>query len=162
FGEVVLDPAGDLAHYLHPASRASMQQFLELSLTGWTEEDSVRAVASMDIVFELVRRMDAAGIRLGIGTDGNGGGPHYERELQLHLEAGLTPWRVLQLATQGGAELIGIDDETGRLAAGYEADIVFLGGNPLENMRHARDVAWVVTDGAAHRFSDLTADVHDQ
>jgi imidazolonepropionase-like amidohydrolase len=121
----------------------------------------VRAEASMDKVFELVRRMDVAGIRLGIGTDGNGGGPYYERELQLHLQAGLSPWRVLQLATQGGAELIGIEDETGRLAAGYEADIVFLaGGDPLQDMAHTRDVAWVVTDGNAHRFSDLTADVN--
>ncbi len=152
--------AEENARYLHPATRASMEQFLQLSLTGWTEEDTVRAEASMDKVFELVRRMDAAGIRLGIGTDGNGGGPYYERELQLHLQAGLSPWRVLQLATQGGAELIGIEDATGRLAAGYEADIVFLAGDPLQDMAHTRDVAWVVTDGNAHRFSDLTADAN--
>lgn len=145
--------------YMHPRTAAGLVQFLQLSLHGWTEEDSRRASAAMDQVFEFARRIDQAGIPLGIGTDGPGGGPSYSVELGLMIQAGFEPWRVLELATAGGARVMGIDDQTGRWAEGLEADLVFLRADPLVEIRNARQVEFVVTDGALHSFEDLTFDV---
>jgi hypothetical protein len=50
--------------------------------------------------------LDAAGEPIGIGTDGPGGGPFFATELELMIEAGFEPWRVLELATAGGARVM--------------------------------------------------------
>lgn len=147
--------AGD-ERYFHPDALESSEQFAELARTGWTGEDYARANAAMDTVHAFVRRLHAAGVPLLIGTDGPGGGPAYAMELQLHHAAGLDRWDVLRLATTASAEGIGFDN-TGRLAEGREADIVFLDANPVEDLAHAREVHMVVTNGRAFTFEQLTA-----
>jgi len=144
--------------YYHPETLAALLRFLQLSATGWTDEDFARADIAMSAVFEFVRRLHEAGVPLMIGTDGNGGGPLYAQELQLHHQAGLSPWDVLYLATAGSAEGMGLGDRIGRLETGYEADLVFLNANPLEDLANARDVDLVVTNGHAYSFERLTED----
>lgn len=143
--------------YFHPASLAAAEQFAALARTGWTPEDYDRANAAMANVHEFVRRLHDAGVPLLIGTDSAGGGPGYAMELVLHEEAGLDRWDVLRLATSASADGIGLP-ETGRLAPGYEADIVFLNANPLDDLNHARAVNMVVTNGRAFTFEELTAE----
>ena len=59
------------------------------------------------------------------------------------------------MATSRAAEHLGISNRTGKIAVGLEADIVFLRGNPVEDMANMRDVALVIADGDAHRPEDL-------
>lgn len=148
--------------YFHPRTLAGLQQMLAMNNGDWTDEDTLRAQAALLRSFEFAQRLDAAGIPLGIGTDGPGGGPAYATELELMADAGFAPWRILELATVGGATVMGLDDETGRWAEGLDADLVFLRANPLEDIVHARNVAWVMTDGTLHSFEDLTWDVQAQ
>lgn len=150
-------PQADRRYY-HPETLAALLRFMQLSATGWTEEDFVRADIAMSAVFEFVRRLHAAGVPLMIGTDGNGGGPLYAQELQLHHQAGLSAWDVLYLATAGSAKGMGLGDHTGQIKTGYEADLVFLNANPLEDLANARNVELVVTNGQAFSFDELAED----
>ena len=72
-------------------------------------------------------------------------------------QAGFSRWQVLELATAGGARVMRLEDQTGRLAPSYEADIVFLSGNPLADMAEARNVALVMSDGVLHDAAAMRA-----
>lgn len=79
------------------------------------------------------------GVTLALGTDGNGpfhpvGGVGIHDEMTLLREAGLTSYQILRAATVNGAKLLGRDDRTGQLREGFDADLLLLGGNPLENL----------------------------
>jgi imidazolonepropionase-like amidohydrolase len=67
---------------------------------------------------------------------------------------GMTPFQAIQSATIVSAALLEMDDQTGRLAAGYQADIIVLTGNPLDNIRYLQDVVMVMSNGqvAMKRF----------
>ncbi|MDX1604620.1 MAG: guanine deaminase, partial [Candidatus Competibacterales bacterium] len=76
---------------------------------------------------------DAAGVRVGLGTD-VGGGTTFSL-LQVLNEAytvarlqgqGLTPWRALYLATLGGARALYLDERIGSFTPGREADFLVL------------------------------------
>ena len=73
-----------------------------------------------------------AGVRVGMGTDCPVA-PHGTnlRELQLMAENGMTPQQALVAATSGAAELMGLQDELGTLAAGKRGDVVVVGGDPF-------------------------------
>ena len=67
--------------------------------------------------------------------------------MTLHREAGIPAWAVLRMATIEGARLLKIDSRTGRLAAGYEADIVFVAANPMHDFANLTRVHAVLSDG---------------
>jgi imidazolonepropionase-like amidohydrolase len=143
--------------YLHPESFASALANFDALATIWAPEDFARAREAFPKVLEFVRRLHDAGVPLMIGTDGTGGGPIYARELHNHVRAGIPVWDVLRMATFGNAEKMGLGEETGRIAPGMEADLVFLRADPVEDVRNVREVELVVTNGEAHRFEDLVA-----
>ncbi|MCU0989121.1 MAG: amidohydrolase family protein, partial [Xanthomonadales bacterium] len=63
------------------------------------------------------------------------------------VRLGLSPFEALQAATVSSAELLGLGDRTGRIAPGYEADLILLPGNPLEDVLALQDVLLVVSNG---------------
>ncbi|MET0289288.1 MAG: amidohydrolase family protein [Pseudoxanthomonas sp.] len=141
--------------YFHPDNLEALLSFLPRM----GEEDHRRARDVMPKVLELARRLHVAGVPLLIGTDGNGGGPAYSHELQLHIQAGLSPWDVLRLATSGAADALGMGDRTGRIAEGMEADMVFFGSNPLGDPGSLRAPKLVLTDGKAGTPEDILGTV---
>ena len=68
-------------------------------------------------------------------------------ELQEFVSIGMTPLEALQSATTRAAELFGVDDHTGRLAAGLDADLIVTERNPLEDIATFDDVLLVVNNG---------------
>jgi len=122
----------------------------------WTTQDYQAARATWPKVLEFVRRLHAAGVQMMIGTDGAGGGPVYARELRDMVLAGIPAWEVLRMATSGNADLMGLAD-TGRIAAGKEADLVFLRADPVTDVGNVRQVETVVSDGKAYKFDELVA-----
>ena len=139
--------------YIHPDSLSAMLSFLPTM----SKEDHRRARAVMPKVLELVRRLHRAGVPILVGTDGNGGGPAFSTELELHAKAGLSAWEVLRLATSDAASALGIEKQTGRLSEGMQADIVFLRGNPLQHIRAVRNVGLVLSNGRAYDPAMLVA-----
>ena len=74
----------------------------------------------------------------------------YHRELLAMTYAGLPPAAVLKAATINGAHALGIDARLGSIEAGKLADLVVVSGNPLEDIKAARNVRYVIKDGVVH------------
>jgi len=79
----------------------------------------------------------------------------YHRELLAMNYAGLPPHVVLKAATLNGARALGVADSLGSVEAGKLADLVVVKGNPLEDIKAARNVRLVVKGGAVHDAATL-------
>ena len=92
-------------------------------------------------------KMNAAGVRIVMGTDGNRPwGPHEEMEDM--VLAGMTPMQVIVASTRNGAEFLRLTD-AGTLEAGKSADFIVLDANPLDDITNTRRISAVVLRGAA-------------
>jgi imidazolonepropionase-like amidohydrolase len=101
-----------------------------------------------------VKRLSAAGVRLGFGTD-SGGEPNRffiqgffeHRQMELLRDAGLTPMQVIQTFSKNNSEMLGIDKEFGTLAQGKAADLLVLTKDPLEDITNMRTIEAVYLGG---------------
>jgi imidazolonepropionase-like amidohydrolase len=102
------------------------------------------AAAHVGAMREAVR----LGVPIAFGTDATVY-PHglNAREFGDYVDLGLSPAQALLTSSQGAARLLGIDGETGTLAAGKSADIVAVPGNVLENIRATENPVLVVARG---------------
>lgn len=97
-----------------------------------------------------IRTAHALGVPIVASTDSGYGPESLARvgtEIVHFAELGLSPAEALRTATTVAADLLGIADRTGRLAEGYEADLVVVAGNPLEQIDVVQDVVLVLSDG---------------
>jgi imidazolonepropionase-like amidohydrolase len=109
--------------------------------------DRPAAQASYGIQARNLAKLNAAGVRITLGTDGNRPwGPH-EEMLDMVL-AGMTPMQVIVAATRNSAEFLRIAD-TGTLQAGNSADFIVLDANPLDDITNTRRISAVILRGAA-------------
>jgi len=92
-------------------------------------------------------RLNAAGVRITMGTDGNRPwGPH--EELEDMVVAGMTPMQVIVAATRNSAEFLRLAD-AGTLEGGKSADFIVLDANPLDDITNTRRISAVYLRGAA-------------
>lgn len=105
--------------------------------------------------FEAVGRAIAAGVRVAVGGDTRHAESNLVFELQCMARCGMSPAKALLSATSIGAEVCGIEDETGTLAVGKRADLLIVQGNPLENLDDLRNVRHVFKEGVS--FHSVTA-----
>jgi imidazolonepropionase-like amidohydrolase len=107
-------------------------------------------------------KMRSAGVKLAVGTDAGGPvgynfqGYNTPREVELLVEAGLSPMEALVAATRTGAEVIGVANEVGTIEPGKRADLLLLAANPLDDIRNLRRIETVVQAGqvyARERFA---------
>jgi hypothetical protein len=74
----------------------------------------------------------------------------YHRELLAMTYAGLPQVAVLKAATINGAAALGVADKLGSIETGKLADLVVVRGNPLDDIKAARNVRLVVKEGVVH------------
>jgi imidazolonepropionase-like amidohydrolase len=108
--------------------------------------DRPKAQAFHGIQARNLAKMNAAGVRITMGTDGNRPwDPHQEMEDM--VLAGMTPTQVIVASTRNGAEFLRIAD-AGTLEAGKSADFIVLDANPLDDITNTRRISAVILRGA--------------
>jgi enamidase len=112
----------------------------------------------------LERAFARAGGMLLAGTDPTGGGgviPGFsnQRQLELLVEAGFTPVQAIQIGTLNGATYLGRDARVGSIAAGKQADLVVIDGDPSKTIADVRKVETVFKQGIGFDPAKLIASV---
>lgn len=82
-------------------------------------------------------------------------GPAIHRELQLWVQAGVPAKAALQAATGNGAKTLKIDNRTGLIRKGYDATVLVLDGNPLEDIASTERISNLIFKGERIRRPDL-------
>jgi hypothetical protein len=158
--------------YLHPA----LAEFFKPNLANhgsffveWTTADEVYWKENFRIWMKALKEFGEKGGLIGTGEDAGfiyriyGFG--YTRELELQQEAGFPPLKVLQHATHNGARILGMENEIGRVRAGWLADLLVLNVNPLENFRplyaHRGGIEWTIKDGIPYHAPALAREVRE-
>ena len=110
-------------------------------------KDDPKAQAYHAIQARNLAKLNAAGVRITLGTDGNRPwGPHEEMEDM--VLAGMTPMQVIVAATRNSAGFVRMTD-AGTLEAGMSADFIVLDANPLDDITNTRRISSVILRGAA-------------
>ncbi len=134
------------------------ERYKRLGATAQTIDEK-RLLASLEDSLkprrEALKAIVAAGGRVVAGTNAPGpdtaGSLLYGLSLHAEMEqlvlAGMTPFRALQAATMTAADALGAGDAIGTIEVGKLADLVFLGGDPLQDIRRTRDVRRVMRGG---------------
>ena len=170
--------------YLHP----TLEDFFRPSLAnhgsffiGWTNTQEVRWKRNYQVWMDALREFGSKG---GLITTGDDAGFIYSvygfglvHELELHEEAGFHPLEVIQHATVNGARLLGLGDRTGRIREGFDADLIVVNGNPLENLHvlnpygtdinvnnrnaHGGGIEWTIKQGMPYHVPTLLKEVRE-
>jgi imidazolonepropionase-like amidohydrolase len=127
-----------LAPYLSPEDAHQLQVSLQ--------SGGPHAAADYAVAEAALRQLRAAGVPILAGTDafmpGTAHGASLHRELELLVQAGLTPLEALAAATSAPARAFGLDDR-GRIASGLRADLLLVQGDPTQNILATRDIRGV-------------------
>ena len=112
----------------------------------------------------LERQFVASGGLLMAGPDptGNGGvipGFGDQREIELLVEAGFSPVEAIKIATLNGATYLGLADRIGSIAAGKDADLFIVKGNPAAKINDVENVIVVFKDGVGYDSAKLLRSV---
>ena len=105
-------------------------------------------------IAQQAKKIVDAGGQVGIGAHGQLQGLGYHWELW-SVASGSTNMDALRSATLMGAEMIGLHQDVGSLAAGKFADLVVLNSNPLDNIRNSADIQFVMKAGALYEGDTL-------
>lgn len=103
-----------------------------------------------DLIDERDRRIGAAfaaGVPVAFGSDTIFPHEQAAREFAVMTGLGLSPEAALRAATTVPARTLGLEDEIGRIAPGYAADVIAVEGDPVEDIRTMEDVRFVLRDG---------------
>ena len=101
-------------------------------------------------VQEFLGRFVKAGGKIYSGTDSAAAttpGLSLHHEMELLVDAGLSPMDSLRSSTQWSAELLGLDNKLGTVEVNKLADLVILRGSPLEDIRRTKEIDQVIRDG---------------
>lgn len=106
-----------------------------------------------------VAKINAAGGFVALGSDLSLG-PDSLRELELLVEAGITPTDAIRIGTLDGAIVLGKSRELGSVQTGKLADLVLLNANPLTNIENITQIDVVIKDGQVIDRSKLDLPVN--
>jgi len=154
-----LQVAVDAGAFISPQVGLVVQSYWEnreryLGVGNYTEEGMRTMMDDIYLDFEvctLAANMPNA--KLVFSTDATAGahGRNAEEFIGRVEHCGQTPMEALVSASQVAAEALDMADQIGRLAPGYEADIIALDGDPLEDISAVNRVVFVMRGGVIYK-----------
>lgn len=136
FFQAGLDP-GALAFIRSPATVEKIRH----------DPDIAKYRAGLEMAKKNLKTLSDAGVKIAFGTDSGipTRFPGYleHRELQLMVQAGLTPMQAIVAATRTNAEILGGAKQFGTLQAGRAAEFIVLDANPLDDIRNTEKLSAV-------------------
>ena len=106
------------------------------------------------VEYDALMAFHRAGVTVLAGSDSpNGGtteGASLHLEMELLVEAGLTPIEALRAATSSPATAFGLQDR-GRIAEGLQADLLLVDGQPDQDITDTRNLAMIWKAGKVHK-----------
>ena len=159
----VLAGARSIEHgtYLSSATLALMKErgtwfvptYVTMNEMNEEQYDHVLRLRGKHMVPQLektIRTAHEMGVRMATGADNYYDNESINRisiEVQEFVRMGVSNFEALQTATVSSAELLQLQDRTGRVAVGYEADMILVPANPLTNIEALQDVLLVMSNG---------------
>lgn len=139
--------------------RASLEKGVYEMITSRSYQDRIKNspdyeknAAAFATALRNVKKVYDAGIIVALGTD-SGAQPIRAQgfsehlELELMVQAGLTPLQVITVATKNAANTLEIGNQYGTIEKGKVADIIILGGDPLIDIKNTRKIEAVYKAG---------------
>src|SRR5882762_10741792 len=121
------------------------------TLTDAEKKDLERSATGFDEMKRNVKKLLDAGVLLAAGTDapypGVFQGEALHHELELLVDAGMTPLEAIRMATFNAAQILHAEQEWGSLQAGRQANVVIVAGNPAERISDTRKIETVILNG---------------
>ena len=126
---------------------------VDLTRVGGDYDDPIltlRGAHMLPRLGETVQRAHRMGVKIVTGADTQYGPESLSRisgEVMSLVELGLTPVEALRSATTLAADLLGLGGKTGAIQSGFEADLIVVEKNPLQDVRALADVLVVISNG---------------
>jgi imidazolonepropionase-like amidohydrolase len=145
--------------YLDPQAGLVIENYLlnkekYLGTPGYTEEGFAAMARVLSLNHELVQRASKIpGLKIVFGTDAVAGahGRNAEEFIDRVRDAGVEPMTAMVSANSLGATAMGLGDQIGSIAAGLQADIIALDGDPLKDITAVRRVVFVMKGGVVYK-----------
>jgi imidazolonepropionase-like amidohydrolase len=138
----------------------TVKQWVESKEALLAERDfnPVAGALAIELRRRLILELHKAGAGLLLGSDSpqvfNVPGYSLHRELDVLVEAGLSPYEALRTGTVAVADFLGSNG--GRVSVGRDADLVLLDANPLQDIKHVRRIHGVLLRGTWHSADALS------
>jgi len=143
--------------FMRPSMSENLRRQLDQpspAAAGWAQ--------TLTVMQANVAAARAAGVTLAAGTDRSDNVLALHWELELLVDAGLSPLEALRAATVGAAQALGVDGRLGVIAEGALADLVVLDADPLSDIRNTRRIWAVVKDGRIVDRRQVLADARER
>lgn len=117
---------------------------------GFSKESKLSFDSAIPRLLQTTRKAHLAGVPIAMGSDANftmfG---ENTRELEWFIRSGMSIDEAIATATTKAAALLRKDNELGRIAPGFLADIIAVEGAPTSDIRHLiNNVKWVMKQGS--------------
>lgn len=151
--------------YLTPQVGLVVQNYIEnqdryVGIDGYTAEGMQIMLRDLPEDFKVCTELThMTGAKVVFGTDATAGahGHNAEEMIGRVQHCGASPMAVLVSANSLAAEAIGFGNELGRLAPGFDADIIAVDGDPLEDITAVRRVVFVMHAGKVYKWDGARA-----
>ena len=145
--------------YFDPQAGLVIENYLTnkdrfLGTEGYTEEGFAAMERALSLDHEIFRRgLKTPGLKIVFGTDALAGahGRNAEEFIDRVRDAGVDPMSAMVSANSLAAEAMRMGDRIGSIAAGHEADIIALEGDPIKDITAVRRVVFVMKGGVVYK-----------
>jgi imidazolonepropionase-like amidohydrolase len=147
----------DTGTYFDPNIGLVLQNYIEnkakfMGSGSYDEAGFAFMEKSVGVKGEMFKRALKSGVKMPLGTDAVAGAHGQNaREIIARVQEGQSPMDGIISATSLAAESMRLDKEIGTLAPGFEADVVAVAGNPLQDITKLRSVVFVMKGGTVYK-----------